>query len=135
MGTQASASSNDTVGALAINHSIVVGVLVAEPERRTLPSGSVAMSFSLTVRDGATKTTSVPVTWYDPPRRTERWSVGEHIAVDGCVVRRFYRGRGGLGSSTEVVVEAAERVRHTAKVARLLARARRRLDTVSETLS
>lgn len=32
------------------NMALVIGRLVAEPESRTLPSGSIAVSFSLTVR-------------------------------------------------------------------------------------
>ena len=32
------------------NMALVIGRLVAEPESRTLPSGSIAASFSLTVR-------------------------------------------------------------------------------------
>lgn len=106
-----------------LNLALIVGQLVAEPETRTLPSGSVAASFSLTVRTKGNKTTSVPAVWYDPPKRMLRWGPGEHVIASGAVVRRFFRGAGGLGSATEVVVEQAELVRHEAKTARVVARA------------
>ena len=113
----AQASSNaDT------NIALVIGALVAEPETRTLPSGSVAASFSVTVRTLGEKTTSVPMVWYDPPKRLFRWTPGEQVITHGSVVRRFFRSTGGLGSATEVVVQSAELMRHETKGARLMAR-------------
>ncbi len=105
-----------------MNQAIIVGEMIAEPERRTLPSGTAAASFSLTVRSAGRKTTSVPIVWYDPPKRMASWKLGDMIAVRGSVVRRFFRGGGGLGSSTEVVVEQAELVRQGTKLVALLNR-------------
>ena len=104
-----------------VNLALVSGSLASEPEARSLPSGSVAMSFSLTVRKPGHKTTSVPIVWYDPPKRVNQWKPGDVVVVSGQVVRRFFRGSGGLGSATEVVVVSAQLARHTAKVDRLLA--------------
>ena len=104
------------------NMALVIGRLVAEPESRTLPSGSIAASFSLTVRSTGEKTTSVPAVWYDPPKRVLKWVAGERVVAHGSVVRRFFRGAGGLGSATEVVVHQAELERHSAKAVRLVTR-------------
>lgn len=128
MGAQVSARSN------GVNEACVVGQLVGEPERRVLPSGTIAMSFSLTVRSPGIKTTSVPMVWYDPPNRFDRWCIGDNIVARGPVVRRFFRSAGGLASATEVVVEKAELTRHRAKAARVLASAQRRLATIAEAI-
>jgi len=106
MGTQ----KNDPP--IGVNEAIVCGQLVAEPEMREMPSGSSAASFSLTVRRVGEKTTSVPVTWFDPPARLASWSVGDMIVCRGPVVRRFYQTGGGVGSATEVTVREAHLARH-----------------------
>ncbi len=116
MGTKESPVIGDTP---ALNQSTIVGQLVAIPDRRTLPSGSVAASFSLTVRVAGAKTTSVPIVWYDPPKRIDTWVDDDLVVVRGAVVRRFFQSAGGLGSSTEVVVDEAELWRHRAKAQRL----------------
>lgn len=102
-----------------LNVVLVAGQLTSEPEQRILASGSVAFSFSLTVRAPGEKTTSVPAVWYDPPQRALRWAGGDAVVVQGSVVRRFFRGGGGLGSSTEVVVQRGELGRHRAKAERI----------------
>lgn len=104
-----------------LNEAVIVGSISGEPERRTLPSGSVALSFSLTVRVPGERTTSVPVVWYDPPKRVDAWSTGDVVAVRGSVVRRFFRGAGGLGSSTEVVVRRGDLWRRKRAVSTVLA--------------
>lgn len=118
---------NDTTAAL--NESTIVGRLVAEPEFRDLPSGVVAASFSLTVRAPGEKTTSVPIVWYDPPKRLNSWAVDETAVVRGAVVRRFFQTGGGLGSSTEVVVRNAELWRHRAKAAAVLTKSVRSVES------
>jgi hypothetical protein len=105
-----------------VNLALLVGQIVAEPESRTLPSGSCAVSFSLTVRTPGAKTTSVPAVWYDPPKRVLRWASGSMVIAQGSVVRRFFQTGAGLGSATEVVVERAELIRHHGKTAALIQR-------------
>lgn len=92
----------------ACNHALIVGELVTEPELRTLTGGTKMLSFSLTVRRPGERTTSVPLTWFDPPKRTESWKLGMRLVASGPVVRRFYRAGGGTGARTEVQVEHAQ---------------------------
>ncbi len=105
-----------------LNLALLIGQLVADPESRTLPSGSRAVSFSVTVRTPGAKTTSVPVVWYDPPKRVMRWASGDVVIAQGSVVRRFFQTGAGLGSATEVVVQRAELIRHHGKTAALIQR-------------
>lgn len=117
-----------------VNEAVVYGQLVTEPEYRELPSGSRAASFSLTVRRPGEKTTSVPISWIDPPARLEAWQVGDMIVARGPVVRRFYRSAGGLASATEVVVARAELARHRAKANKVVAQAEASLVEVRTSL-
>lgn len=96
-----------TDGGAELNTSLVLGTLAGEPEERLLPSGTRAVSFSLTVRSTVAKTTSVPMVWFDPPKRFSQLKVGQRVLARGSVVRRFYRSGSGLGSATEVVVADA----------------------------
>jgi len=107
---------------ITLNSTTIIGSLSAEPDYRILPSGVTAASFSVTVRAAGEKTTAVPVVWYDPPKRFQTWQPQDDIVISGSVVRRFYRGAGGLGSSTEVVVRRGELVRRVAPAMKLLAR-------------
>lgn len=104
---------------LACNLSVIVGQLITEPVRRTLPGGTALLSFSLTVRRTGAATTSVPLVWYDPPKRTLRWQLDDELIVLGSVVRRFYRAGGITASRTEVVVERAEVTRRRAATRRI----------------
>ena len=121
--TPASPADPSQLARQDLNVVLVAGQLVNEPERRTLPSGSEALSFSLTVRVPGEKTTSIPAVWYDPPTRVDRWVPGDQLVVMGAVVRRFFRTGAGLGSATEVVVDRCELGRHQAKSASVRARA------------
>ena len=55
-------------------HSItlVVGQLPHDPERRELASGSVVLSFDVSVRADDRRAESVPVAWSDPPAAAAR---------------------------------------------------------------
>jgi single-stranded DNA-binding protein len=106
-----------------VNLVLVQGTITGEPELRTLPSGSQVLDLSVRVRKPGSKTTSLPVAWHDPPKRATQWGSGDAIVVTGSVVRRFFRGRSGLGSSTEVIVTHGELVRHQGKAARVVQRA------------
>lgn len=140
MGTKASKNTNranndaDASSAEGLNQATIVGELVREPTTRVLKSGMAAVSFSLTVRLPGRASTSVPVVWYDPPARIERWQVGDIIVVLGSVTRRFFRSGGSLASATEVVVERGERAAHRAKAKALLQRADRAIGAFAEEL-
>ena len=104
-----------------LNEAVLLGQLVAPAEFRDLPSGSEVASFSVTVRRPGHKTTSVPVSWIDPPESFRTWQVGDMVVCRGPVVRRFFRAGPSLGSATEVVVQKAALVRHKARAAKVLA--------------
>jgi len=116
------------------NEAIISGQLVSEIERRVLPSGSVAASFSLTVRRPGEKTTSVPLCWFDPPTRIDNWTIGEMVVARGQVVRRFYRGGQGLVSATEVVVVEAHPARHRSRASKVVLGSSARLDELHASL-
>ena len=105
------------------NLSVIVGELVQVPERTELPSGSSLVSFSITVRAPGHKTTSVPLTWFDPPKKVDRWTLGDSIIAVGPVVRRFYHAGGVTRSRTDVAVTHAENLRSRKRAANVLARA------------
>ncbi len=105
------------------NQSIIVGDLVQLPETTELPSGDSLVSFSITVRAEGAKTTSVPLTWFDPPQKVFRWKEGDRIIAIGPVVRRFYRQAGFTRSRTDVAVTHAERLSQTKRAATVLQRA------------
>lgn len=112
----------------ACNQSVIVGELTQLPEFRGLPSGSSLVSFSLTVRLDGQKTTSVPLTWFDPPKRVDRWKQGDHIIAVGSVVRRFYHAGGAPGSRTDVTVKTAETLGRRGRSSQVLEGARVMLD-------
>ena len=116
MGTQPSTST------FACNQSVVVGELVQLPEVRELASGTLLASFALTIRVQGQKTTSVPVSWFDPPERINRWKPGEVIVVLGSVVRRFYQAGGAIASRTDVNVSRAESLKRAKRFDKLLER-------------
>jgi single-strand DNA-binding protein len=109
------------------NLVVLRGVLTAEPQERTLPTGAVAVQFDVRTTlggegDGAVAT--VPVSWIDPPP-ADRASleVGEGLVVIGAVCRRFFRAGGATQSRTEVVAEVVVPRRRTRSVRSAIARA------------
>ena len=116
-----------TLTDIACNQAVVIGELVQSPERKDLPSGAEVVSFSLTVRADGQKTTSVPLSWFNPPKRVDRWKVGDQIVAVGPVVRRFYQAGGATGSRTDIDVRHAESLAST--------RSRRLLDRAESTLN
>lgn len=112
--------------------ALIVGELVTEPELRTLTGGTKMLSFSLTVRQPGERTTSVPLAWFDPPKRTASWKLGAHLVAYGPVVRRFYQYGGGTGSRTEVQVEYADIATRQAPTKKILGTARDQVATILE---
>jgi single-strand DNA-binding protein len=87
---------------LQLDLAVVAGTLSRPPEDRELPSGSVARSFDVTVRD-AEVTDSVPVVWFDPPPNSPVLDAKDAVVVVGRVRRRFFQAGGVTQSRTEVV--------------------------------
>ena len=109
------------------NLVVLRGVLVAEPQERTLPTGAVAVQFDVRTAlgdagDGAVAT--VPVSRIDPsPNDRASLEVGADIVVIGAVCRRFFRVGGATQSRTEVVAEVIVPRRRTRSVRSAIARA------------
>ena len=93
-----------------LNVVAVAGRLSRPAEQRVLPSGATIVSLELTVRSGAGRAETVPVTWSDPPAWATTLDVEEEILVAGRVRRRFFRAGGATQSRTEVVAERVVRL-------------------------
>jgi len=85
-----------------MNLVVLSGHLSSEPVVRELQSGSVLMSFELTTRVEEASV-SVPLVWFDPPKKVAV-AAGDEIVAVGTVRRRFFRAGGATQSRTEVVV-------------------------------
>ena len=112
------------------NLVVLRGVLTAEPQERTLPTGAVAVQFDVRTAlgdagDGAVAT----VRFVDRSVADDRASleVGEDVVVIGTVCRRFFRVAGATQSRTEVVAEVVVPRRRTRSVRSAIARAARSL--------
>lgn len=111
-----------------MNITVVTGHLSRPPERRTLPSGEVVVSYDLRVAGADDRAESVPVAWQSAPPSASELEVGEALLVVGRVRRRFFRAGGSTQSRTEVVASAVVPLRRRAAVRRLLAEASAGLD-------
>ena len=99
--------------AAAENTVLLRGRVSTAPEPRELPSGSVIVTFRVTVPRSATAMTRGSrqtvdwldcVAWGPGPRRTvATWRLDDEVEVGGALRRRFYRG--GQGTSTRLEVE------------------------------
>lgn len=91
-----------------MNLVVIRGRLSRPPELRELASGSVLVTYEVTVaaRAGA-PAESVPVVWFDPPGGEAAASLDpdESVVVVGRVRRRFFKAGGGTQSRTEVVAD------------------------------
>lgn len=112
-----------TTGAVAGENTVQLrGRVSTAPERRELPSGSVIVTFRITVPRSAsatamTKGSRQTVDWLDcvawgagPQRTVSAWALGEQVEVAGALRRRFYRGGQGTSTRLEVEVLRAKRV-------------------------
>ena len=86
---------------MELNLAVVRGPLSSDPDLRSLPSGAEVANLSVrTPVDG--RSTSVPVTVWDPPAWIADLAEGDEVLVLGAVRRRFYRAGGGTGSRVDV---------------------------------
>jgi single-strand DNA-binding protein len=86
---------------MELNVTILRGPLSSPAEVRTLPSGSEVATLSVRVPVEG-RSTSVPVTVWDPPGWVGDLGPGDEVLVLGGVRRRFYRSAGGTGSRVDV---------------------------------
>jgi single-strand DNA-binding protein len=93
---------------VVMNLVMLSGHLSSDPTVRELQSGSVLMTFELTTKVDETSV-SVPLVWFDPPKKINV-NAGDEVTAVGSVRRRFYRAGGATQSRTEVVVVQLGRV-------------------------
>ena len=108
------------------NEVVLVGRVSSEPETRELPSGDQLVSWRVVVdrpaprrppegRKPPTIDTVDCVAWGAGVRRTARsLAVGDVVAVQGALRRRFWRSGTGMQSRTEVEVETVRRLQRAA---------------------
>lgn len=115
----ARASTAEDPAALSVheNRVSVVGRVSSAGTARTMPSGDELVSWRVVVDrpsshgHGPTFDVVDCVAWSARTRRSALvWSVGDVVAIEGALRRRFWRSPGGLQSRCEIEVSAAKRV-------------------------
>ena len=91
-----------------VNVAVLIGSLSSDPVERTLPSGDVIASYEVTTRSGA-GTQTVPVAWFNAPKRRQKLRGGDTVVVTGHVRRRFFRAGGATASRTKVLADRVVR--------------------------
>ena len=108
------------------NLVVLRGTVNADVVERELPNGGVAVQFD--VRTPTAPSTSVNVSWIDPPADARAAIlIGEQVVVIGTVQRRFFRVGGATQSRTEVVAAKVIPARRARSVRSAIAAAARSL--------
>jgi single-strand DNA-binding protein len=126
----AEATSDDgseEVGPVRLNLVVVRGTCSGPPELRELESGRRLAALAVRAPGPDGRTTSVPVTVWEPAAWVEDLDDGVEVVVVGAVRRRFFRTSAG-GAGARVDVEAVFVGRAGSR--RDLDAARRRTDEV-----
>jgi hypothetical protein len=109
---------------IALNLAVLQGPCSAAPELRVLESGMRLASFAVRVPGGADeRSTSVPVTVWDPPAWLEALDAGVELVVVGRIRRRFYQRPGGVGSRVDVEASLVGRAHDRRRLEAALRRA------------
>jgi single-strand DNA-binding protein len=104
-----------------MNEVVLEGPVSGEPRQVPLPSGDVAVTWSVRAAGPGGRQQAVPVVWIGSPGRSPRLTEGEVVLVAGALQRRFFRGAGGLQSRTEVVARTVVRRPSAARRQRVMA--------------
>ncbi|WP_248581521.1 single-stranded DNA-binding protein [Nocardioides sp. InS609-2] len=111
-------NKHSTAGDPVMNEVALHGRLAAEPEERELPSGDVIWTFRVIVErpPGGRSRQRVDslecVAWLSRVRRSvATWRVGDQVAVEGALRRRFFRSGAATASRVEVEVTSARIIR------------------------
>jgi single-stranded DNA-binding protein len=105
---------------VGVNLSVVCGPCSGAPEIRVLESGTRLATFGVRCPGGASdgdRTTSVPVTVWNPAAWIETLEPGDAVVVVGRLRRRFFQRPGGVGSRVDLEAELVGRARDRRKVA------------------
>ena len=105
---------------LGVNLSVVCGPCSGAPEIRVLESGTRLATFGVRCPGGpgeGDRTTSVPVTVWNPAAWIETLEPGDAVVVVGRLRRRFFQRPGGVGSRVDLEAELVGRARDRRKVA------------------
>ena len=117
---------------VGVNLSVVCGPCSGAPEIRVLESGTRLATFGVRCPGGgpgsggkseADRTTSVPVTVWNPAAWIETLEAGDVVIVVGRLRRRFFQRPGGVGSRVDLEAELVGRARDRRKVASAYRRA------------
>jgi single-strand DNA-binding protein len=98
-------TSDDAAPDGRVNLVVVCGPCSGPPELRELESGRSLAALAVRSRGADGRTTSVPVTVWEPAAWVEDLEAGTEVVVVGAVRRRFFRTAAG-GAGTRVDVEA-----------------------------
>jgi single-stranded DNA-binding protein len=107
---------------VGVNVSVVCGPCSGAPEIRVLESGTRLATFGVRCPGGGAagdgdRTTSVPVTVWNPAAWIETLEAGDAVVVVGRLRRRFFQRPGGVGSRVDLEAELVGRARDRRKVA------------------
>ncbi|MCZ7526047.1 MAG: single-stranded DNA-binding protein [Acidimicrobiia bacterium] len=111
-----------------LNVTVLAGTCSGVPDVRVLPSGRRLASLAVRVADRERRSTSVPVTFWEPPAWVEELAEGDELVVLGRVRRRFFQAEGRRASRVDVEAELVVRGRDRRRRAGALRRARTALD-------
>jgi single-strand DNA-binding protein len=113
-------TETDTDAQGAMNSVELCGRVSSQPLERELPSGDAILTFRISMARDATAATNRSrqssdwvdcVVWSGRVRRTAAgWQVGDRVAVEGALRRRFYRIGAQTSTRVEVEVLRARRV-------------------------
>ena len=111
---------------VGVNISVVCGPCSGAPEIRVLESGTRLATFGVRCPGGGAgaaasgegdRTTSVPVTVWNPAAWIETLEAGDVVVVVGRLRRRFFQRPGGVGSRVDLEAELVGRAHDRRKMA------------------
>lgn len=104
-----------------LNIVVICGRIAAEPERRTLASGTRILRLLVSVRtsEPARRVDVLPVSKWDPTDQEwdGEYNVGDRVWVAAKVQRRFWAGEDGRRSRLELIAEQIQVRQHEEQTA------------------
>jgi hypothetical protein len=103
-----------------MNIAVVRGVVLREPQERTLATGQKVVSLDVNVSYDDRPNENLEVVWVDPPRNLVVPRQGNEIFAVGRVRRRFFKSGTNIVSRTEVVADLVLTSKQTSRINRAL---------------